>query len=119
MRPDVDVKIEFTGLRPGEKLYEELFDDGEERLDAGVEGVLAALSKAINLELLKRLFEELTAVARQDDRAGVLRLLAHAVPSYHHPDAPARDAAPQEPVREPVRVVWDYATNPRYAAEQP
>ena len=29
--PDIDVKVEVTGLRPGEKLYEELFDSGEER----------------------------------------------------------------------------------------
>jgi FlaA1/EpsC-like NDP-sugar epimerase len=120
MRPDVDVKIEFTGLRPGEKLYEELFDDGEERLDAGVEGVLAALSKSINLELLRRLFDELTAAARQHDRATVLRLLAHAVPSYHNPDVPAaEDTADRKPVREPLRALWDYATNPRYVAEQP
>ncbi len=31
-RPDVDIKIEFTGMRPGEKIEEELLYDGEERV---------------------------------------------------------------------------------------
>ena len=120
MRPDVDVKIEFTGLRPGEKLYEELFDDGEDRLDAGVAGVLAARSKSINLELLRRLFDELATAARQHDRRTVLRLLAHGVPSYRNPETEAtEDTAPHEAMPESVRALWDYATKPRYVAEQP
>ena len=92
MRPDVDVKIEFTGLRPGEKLYEELFDEAEERMVGGVEGIFVAISKSINLEVLRRLFEELAAASRQQDRATLLRLLAHAVPSYHAPETAARGA---------------------------
>ncbi len=32
LRPDVDIKIEYTGLRPGEKLFEELFHDEETML---------------------------------------------------------------------------------------
>jgi O-antigen biosynthesis protein WbqV len=119
MRPDVDVGIEFTGLRPGEKLYEELFDETEDRLDGGVEGILVALSKSINLEVLRRLFDELAGAAAQPDRAALLRLLAHAVPSYHNPHAPPQDAAGEPPARDPIRALWGYSSNPRYVAEQP
>lgn len=40
LRPDVDIKIIFTGLRPGEKLYEELFASSEELMPSAVDGVL-------------------------------------------------------------------------------
>ena len=84
MRPDIDVKIEFTGLRPGEKLYEELFDETEARLHSEVDGILIALSKSINLEVLRRLFDELAAAAQHHDCTTLLRLLAHAVPTYQN-----------------------------------
>jgi FlaA1/EpsC-like NDP-sugar epimerase len=120
MRPDVDVRIEFTGLRPGEKLYEELFDDTEDRLDGGVDGILAALSKSINLEVLRRLFDELAGAARQPDHATLLRLLAHAVPNYDTPQAlVAQDAVGEQTARSSIRALWGYATNARYVAEQP
>jgi FlaA1/EpsC-like NDP-sugar epimerase len=115
MRPDIDVKIEFTGLRPGEKLYEELFDDTEDRLEGGIQGIFVAVSKSINLEVLRRLFDELAAVSGRRDHAGVSRLLAHAVPSYHGPEAaPAKEAQSEPPAHGPVRALWGYA-----AAEQP
>ena len=38
--PDVDVMIEFTGLKPGEKLSEVLSDEGEQVLPCGVEGIM-------------------------------------------------------------------------------
>jgi FlaA1/EpsC-like NDP-sugar epimerase len=116
MRPDIDVKIEFTGLRPGEKLYEELFDEGEQRLEAGLQGMFVAISKSINREVLRRLFDELASASRRQDRVTLLRLLAHAVPSYHNPET--APAAPVEQVRERARPLWGYATNPRYLAEQ-
>jgi FlaA1/EpsC-like NDP-sugar epimerase len=93
LRPDIDVKIVFTGLRPGEKLYEEIFDETEARLDSEVNGILIALSKSINLEVLRRVFDELAGAAQHHDSATLLRLLAHAVPSYRS------EAAPEPAVR--------------------
>jgi FlaA1/EpsC-like NDP-sugar epimerase len=116
MRPDIDVKIEFTGLRPGEKLYEELFDDAEDRLEGAVRGIFVAISQSINLEVLRRLFDELASASRQQDRTTLLRLLAHAVPSYHNPEA-ATAAPVAEQVQGQTRPLWGYASNPRYLAE--
>jgi O-antigen biosynthesis protein WbqV len=116
MRPDIDVKIEFTGLRPGEKLYEELFDEAERRLEGGLQGIFVAVSQSINLEVLRRLFDELASASRQQDRATLLRLLAHAVPSYHNPDA-VRAAPVEEQVQGKAQPLWGYATGPQYLPE--
>jgi O-antigen biosynthesis protein WbqV len=40
LRPDIDIKIQFTGLRPGEKLSELLTDEDEVTSPCGVEGIL-------------------------------------------------------------------------------
>jgi FlaA1/EpsC-like NDP-sugar epimerase len=42
LRPDEDIKITYSGLRPGEKLYEELFSESEQLAPAGKDGVLLA-----------------------------------------------------------------------------
>lgn len=115
LRPDVDVKIEFTGLRPGEKLYEELFDEAEERTIGGIEGIFVATSKSINLEVLRRLFDELATASHQQDRETLLRLLAHAVPSYRAPDAAA---AAEKQIEGHSQALWGYRANPGIFAEQ-
>jgi FlaA1/EpsC-like NDP-sugar epimerase len=117
LRPDVDVKIEFTGLRPGEKLYEELFDHNEDRLPAAVEGVFVARSRSIDLEVLRRVLDELTAVVRRQDREGLKRLISLVLPSFRQ-DAPA-DATPAVPAATAVPVaagppLWNGGSNPDY-----
>src|SRR3546814_4331168 len=37
LEPDIDVEIKIVGLRPGEKLYEELFDESEQQLPRSAE----------------------------------------------------------------------------------
>lgn len=59
LEPQVDVDIEVVGLRPGEKLYEELFDHGEERLPSGLSGVFEAEPQAVALPVLTAAFDKL------------------------------------------------------------
>ena len=49
LRPDEDIKIAYTGLRPGEKLHEELFADAEELIPSAADGV--KLGKACTVDL--------------------------------------------------------------------
>lgn len=82
MRPDIDVKIEFVGLRPGEKLYEELFDANEARTDTDSPKILAAVGQPIERALLSRSVSTLEEAARKGDDSAVIRLLQGIVPGY-------------------------------------
>ncbi len=82
LTPDKDVAIVYTGLRPGEKLTEELFHDQESLAPTGHPGLRLASPRVANHELLARGLEELHAAAAARDAAAVLRLLARLVPEY-------------------------------------
>lgn len=89
LEPDLDVNIEIVGLRPGEKLFEELFDSEEERLPSGMQGVFEAASHVVPRPVLQRAFDQLEdAVSRGDDaacRAVALALLSReAAPARRH-----------------------------------
>jgi O-antigen biosynthesis protein WbqV len=79
--PDVDVKVEVTGLRPGEKLYEELFDSGEER-GPPANGFMEARSKAPEMAFLRPALAELERACAAHDVARVRAVLARLVPGY-------------------------------------
>lgn len=67
LRPDQDVEIQFTGLRPGEKLFEELFDPTENPESSGVDGVFVASPLLAEADFLLRAIAELEeAVANAD-----------------------------------------------------
>ena len=76
LEPDRDVKIEITGLRPGEKLYEELFDTSERRLQSALPGIMEAEPVAIPLARLDRDFDRLAQAAATDDAIATRSLLA-------------------------------------------
>lgn len=82
LRPDVDVKIEFIGLRPGEKLYEELFDASEKRSASAVDGIFQASSNPLPLEPLSRVIDALAAQAEKGDERAVVRLIGSVVPTF-------------------------------------
>ncbi|NBX66247.1 MAG: polysaccharide biosynthesis protein [Proteobacteria bacterium] len=82
LRPDEDVKIEYMGLRPGEKMYEELFDTSETRTSTDSPQILAAISQATDGALLKRSVSNLEEAAMKGDDMAVIRLLQTIVPGY-------------------------------------
>lgn len=56
---DKDISIQFTGLRPGEKLYEELLGDTENTLPTYHEKIMIAKIKAVDYHLLKKSIDRL------------------------------------------------------------
>ena len=80
--PDEDIKIEFTGLRPGEKLYEELLMDEEGLQDT--ENSMIHIGKPIELDEDK-LFEKLEYLKRiiDEEPDEIRKLIQEIVPTYH------------------------------------
>ena len=83
--PDVDIKVEYTGLRPGEKLYEELLMKEEGLQDT--DNKLIHIGKPIEMddELFKKQLERLDKAYRAEVTY-MKALVAEIVPTYH-PDA--------------------------------
>ena len=79
--PDVDIKIVYTGLRPGEKLYEELLMD-EEGLQE-TENKMIHIGKPIDMddEWFEQKLKELDK-ASYDEVSDMKRIVAQIVPTY-------------------------------------
>lgn len=84
-RPGVDIEISFTGLRAGEKLYEELFDADEVTEGSAGEGYVVASSRIVDRRLVQKTLLEMQACLAREDAARTLELLAHIVPEYRKP----------------------------------
>ena len=96
LEPDVDIKIDYIGLRPGEKLNEELFHGSEQADPTSMDGILLAAPRVIESELLLPQIERLLETARNGATAEAQRLLQQVVPDYVPPSehAEPRRAAP-------------------------
>ncbi len=93
LEPEKDIAIEFTGLRPGEKLYEELLHDSEEVLDGTVTGMTPAAPRVSSLTDLDRALLRLNALCAEGDLPAALQLLCDLVPEYEA-DKPIADLLP-------------------------
>ncbi|MDY0211941.1 MAG: nucleoside-diphosphate sugar epimerase/dehydratase [Desulfuromonadaceae bacterium] len=86
--PYEDIAIEIIGLRPGEKLHEELLLQGEGVKPTRHTKICIARSVPEDKDTLLRQLEELYVVARQMNLARVCELLHEIVPEFEHQDRP-------------------------------
>ncbi len=83
LTPDVDVKIVFTGLREGEKMYEELLMDEESTLPTNNASIMISTGQGIGYDEVAAKLDELEAAITKTDEQAV-RILEGAVPTYCH-----------------------------------
>jgi FlaA1/EpsC-like NDP-sugar epimerase len=80
--PDVDIKIEFVGLRPGEKLFEELITSGEGIVPTSHEKILVLRGQTCDQDRLNAVIEDLTKLAEEQNGAGIRAKLQEIVEDY-------------------------------------
>lgn len=82
LEPYEDIDIEITGLRPGEKLYEELLSDASTTLPTHHPKIMISKDPVANFIRLKRMVKEVIKTAAQHDDVRVVRLLKDLVPEF-------------------------------------
>jgi len=81
--PDDEIAIQFTGLAPGERLYEELANRAEVVSPSPVERILRVRGRnPIDPVALDAQLDQLVDAALREDRDGVRRLLRRIVPEF-------------------------------------
>jgi O-antigen biosynthesis protein WbqV len=93
LKPYVDIEIVFSGLRPGEKLFEELFDPSEVQDLRTEDGYVVASPRVIDKLLLDKSITELQNAVVREDRGRALELLLHIVPEYRSAKAMQEQSA--------------------------
>lgn len=82
LRPEVDIKIEITGMRPGEKLFEELFDRSEDIIPTGFEGIMLAAPGPADLHEFALALQALKVACEEGDERTFTLLVRQLVPEY-------------------------------------
>lgn len=73
--PNVDVKIEYSGLRPGEKLYEELLNDNENTMPTHHEQIMIGkVREYVFAEIEKQIYELIATAKSGNDRQVVVHM---------------------------------------------
>ncbi len=95
-KPGVDIEIKYTGLRPGEKLFEEIFHDTEKLLKTGAGGVLLASPTMIDLPILNPRLSDVISFAESCDKDQLALAVSHLVPEFRAPNSAKSETIGQE-----------------------
>ena len=84
LEPEKDIPIIFTGLRPGEKLYEELVSKEEKAQSTDHKKIMVLNNGTNNMpwEVMKREIQSLIDISLQFDTDAIKRKLQHMIPDY-------------------------------------
>lgn len=80
--PNQDIAIEFSGLRPGEKLYEELLNDHENTLPTHHEKIMVAKTREYHFETIEKHIEELVRLSCEYKDHQVVVKMKEIVPEF-------------------------------------
>ena len=80
--PDKDIKIVYTGLRPGEKLYEELLNSKENTIPTGHKKISVAKVREYSYKSVLEDYEELRDLAKSMDKMGTVKQMKRIVPEF-------------------------------------
>lgn len=80
--PDQDIQIEYTGLRPGEKLYEELLATKENTLPTPNEKIFRAHVREYDRDEIVKAIDHLKEIAQTVDRMETVRCMKQIVPEF-------------------------------------
>jgi FlaA1/EpsC-like NDP-sugar epimerase len=82
LQPGVDIEIEFIGIRPGEKLFEELSVKGEDMAKTSHPKIYIWKHRPENWDRLRGGIEKLIAIADTGDKAAIVAQLGALVPEF-------------------------------------
>ena len=100
--PDHDIRIEITGCRPGEKLFEEIFHESEALVPAGAPGLLLASPRSVTIDYLSDQLAVLRDMCIAGDADGAVQRLEQLVPENQRA-ASRRAEDPGEATRDTSR----------------
>jgi len=82
MEPEKDIEIVYTGLRPGEKLYEEVLSNAENTMPTHHPKILRARIREYAFEEVNAEIKELVALFDKQDNLNIVRKLKQIIPEY-------------------------------------
>ena len=80
--PNTDIKIIYTGLRPGEKLYEELLSDDAKTLPTHNEKIMVSKDPTMAFDEIEKYADQITKAALRREKVEVVQILKTIVPEF-------------------------------------